>query len=469
MIECADATRCNAWLEGSWCCNCEHGGPARCPATNPYMCGGWRGFFCAVEECSAIGAADRGCPWPWGRRGRERRPDTGTGTATAPVAIAVPTDATAACCHRAASRTAVAVAPVLVHGVGTVRREPRRVLHATRDEFRQRLRALGAGIRRRAWRAARRRIPARGAARALVGRRLDELGTGRPGSTRGLVLRIPCPAASIGQAVLADGLAEADGGVDLIVIRPDPPFLSLAGLGELNCPVLSRRNIRHTAVCRGWASCIFPGRRQRVVQRDFLGAALHVVERLLLLEERGELRRHHRVANGEDEEQQQERARDREIAQQSAEAGERATERLHSSPAEAAACCNSPGVGKSQKDGTEATFSYMDPAGENVLWALRPTLHSDSGFHHGAPVALVSQFAEEEEILYPPCTMLVVSPRGDEESEDGEEEGEIMALEDEDDAPMSSELASASARWRCKRHVEGGRSMVVVEVEPSFV
>ena len=116
-----------------------------------------------------------------------------------------------------------------------------------------------------------------------------------------------------------------------------------------------------------------------------------------------------------------------------------------------------------------APISYMDPAGENVLWALRPTLHSDSGFHHGAPVALVSQFAEEEEILYPPCTMLVVSPRGDEESEDGEEEGEIMALEDEDDAPMSSELASASARWRCKRHVEGGRSMVVVEVEPSFV
>ncbi len=41
---------------------------------------------------------------------------------------------------------------------------------------------------------------------------------------------------------------------------------------------------------------------------------------------------------------------------------------------------------------------YLDPFGANLLWKIRPTAHSDSGFHHGAPVSLLSQFADEEEV-----------------------------------------------------------------------
>ena len=55
-----------------------------------------------------------------------------------------------------------------------------------------------------------------------------------------------------------------------------------------------------------------------------------------------------------------------------------------------------------------APISYMDGNGKNVLWQLHPKPESDSGFHRGASIELLSQFAGEEEVLFPPCTMLVV-------------------------------------------------------------
>ena len=53
---------------------------------------------------------------------------------------------------------------------------------------------------------------------------------------------------------------------------------------------------------------------------------------------------------------------------------------------------------------------YMGAA-ENVLWSLQPGAESDSGFHSGADVSLLSQFAAEEETLFPPLTLLVVQPK----------------------------------------------------------
>ena len=47
---------------------------------------------------------------------------------------------------------------------------------------------------------------------------------------------------------------------------------------------------------------------------------------------------------------------------------------------------------------------------ENVLWELAPKAESDAGFHYGADISLLSQFSEEEEVLFPPCTMMAVLP-----------------------------------------------------------
>merc|ERR1712113_1125144 len=45
--------------------------------------------------------------------------------------------------------------------------------------------------------------------------------------------------------------------------------------------------------------------------------------------------------------------------------------------------------------------------GDNVLWELCPEKPSDVAYHSGADVGMLSQFAQEEEVLFPPLTMLV--------------------------------------------------------------
>lgn len=54
---------------------------------------------------------------------------------------------------------------------------------------------------------------------------------------------------------------------------------------------------------------------------------------------------------------------------------------------------------------------YMQPApAPNVLWELRLQNETDAGYHQGASIELLSQYADEEEMLFPPCTMLQVLP-----------------------------------------------------------
>jgi len=56
-------------------------------------------------------------------------------------------------------------------------------------------------------------------------------------------------------------------------------------------------------------------------------------------------------------------------------------------------------------------IDYMDESAANVLWSLRPQAQSDSGFHCGASISSLSQFAAEDEVLFPPCTLLQVVDR----------------------------------------------------------
>ena len=55
-----------------------------------------------------------------------------------------------------------------------------------------------------------------------------------------------------------------------------------------------------------------------------------------------------------------------------------------------------------------APIAYMSNDAENVMWALRPQVESDTAYHYGADIAFLSQFGEEREVLFPPCTMLQV-------------------------------------------------------------
>jgi hypothetical protein len=63
----------------------------------------------------------------------------------------------------------------------------------------------------------------------------------------------------------------------------------------------------------------------------------------------------------------------------------------------------------------------MQTAGSNVLWELQPMAEDDNGFHRGASIELLSQFACEGECLFPPGTMLSVRQWRPSEGAEGEE------------------------------------------------
>lgn len=56
----------------------------------------------------------------------------------------------------------------------------------------------------------------------------------------------------------------------------------------------------------------------------------------------------------------------------------------------------------------ETPVSYMDGGGPNVLWVLHQKPPSDAGVHRGASISMLSQFEGEDEVLFPPCTILTV-------------------------------------------------------------
>jgi len=81
----------------------------------------------------------------------------------------------------------------------------------------------------------------------------------------------------------------------------------------------------------------------------------------------------------------------------------------------------------------------------NVLWTMLPEGQTDSGYHCGADISMLSQYVSEEEVLFPPCTMLTVK-------------SEVKA--------ESSETAAVVRGNRCK---EGDKAFVNVQVFPTFI
>eukprot|EP00747_Dinoflagellata_sp_TGD_P158627 gnl/TRDRNA2_/TRDRNA2_177828_c0_seq5.p1 gnl/TRDRNA2_/TRDRNA2_177828_c0~~gnl/TRDRNA2_/TRDRNA2_177828_c0_seq5.p1 ORF type:complete len:125 (-),score=11.00 gnl/TRDRNA2_/TRDRNA2_177828_c0_seq5:103-477(-) len=55
----------------------------------------------------------------------------------------------------------------------------------------------------------------------------------------------------------------------------------------------------------------------------------------------------------------------------------------------------------------QTPINYMG-SDSNVLWELEPGKQSDVAFHRGADISMLSQYAGEQEVLFPPGTMLVV-------------------------------------------------------------
>lgn len=102
----------------------------------------------------------------------------------------------------------------------------------------------------------------------------------------------------------------------------------------------------------------------------------------------------------------------------------------------------------------QTPIDYMSTSGENVLWALRAQPESDSGYHSGADIGMLSQFAAEAEVLFPPCTMLTVLRTGRAESQEAH--------------AGTADHARASA-GAAVSHVEGDKCFLCVDVLPSFV
>ena len=62
---------------------------------------------------------------------------------------------------------------------------------------------------------------------------------------------------------------------------------------------------------------------------------------------------------------------------------------------------------------SQTPIDYLSAGTVNVLWVLHPDVESDSAYHCGADITLLAQFAHEEEILFPPFTMMtVLTPAG---------------------------------------------------------
>jgi hypothetical protein len=56
----------------------------------------------------------------------------------------------------------------------------------------------------------------------------------------------------------------------------------------------------------------------------------------------------------------------------------------------------------------EVCKHYMDTKQHNVLWEVHCSDETTEGFHSGADVSMLSQYPEENEMLFPPLTMLKV-------------------------------------------------------------
>jgi len=105
----------------------------------------------------------------------------------------------------------------------------------------------------------------------------------------------------------------------------------------------------------------------------------------------------------------------------------------------------------------------------NVLWELRPSGESDMAYHRGASIEMLSQYAGEEEVLFPPCSMLVVI-QGESSSQGGESSSH--GVTHTGTGGKASALASASASASSERVPTSSGEVVdfvAIRVRPFFV
>lgn len=110
--------------------------------------------------------------------------------------------------------------------------------------------------------------------------------------------------------------------------------------------------------------------------------------------------------------------------------------------------------------------AYMASGGPNVLWGLKPHPESDDGFHRGADISMLSQFAGEREVLFPPCTMLKVMT---ERSKDAGRSVRLADVVKDRMSGISNEDLNLDLARFAQRGEDQGKMFVEVNVLPTFV
>jgi len=103
-------------------------------------------------------------------------------------------------------------------------------------------------------------------------------------------------------------------------------------------------------------------------------------------------------------------------------------------------------------------LAYMG-GGQNVLWKLHPRAESDVGLHMGADISMLSQFPGEAEVLFPPCTVLIVDSRR------GGAKDDIISSEKQAGRLSRSSMGD----WMAEEALEGDKSFLMVEAQPCFI
>ena len=120
-------------------------------------------------------------------------------------------------------------------------------------------------------------------------------------------------------------------------------------------------------------------------------------------------------------------------------------------------------------------IAYMEP-GKNVLWRLFTSPETESGFHMGADIKMLSQYAGEDEVLFPPMTMLQVIR--------GKGSSRVSLEMNLDDGISPGELAEASRGGKLMTRftdedleklgaptpeVDGEKEYTMIDVLPNFL
>jgi len=101
---------------------------------------------------------------------------------------------------------------------------------------------------------------------------------------------------------------------------------------------------------------------------------------------------------------------------------------------------------------------YMSNTSGNVLWELQPSLESDIAFHRGADISMLSQFKAEDEVLFPPCTLLVFQPRASHQS--------VSSCTTKKRADTMTDLGQ---ELQVDESSDNGKTFLSIKVRPHFV